>query len=690
MGGTDLTALKGIGVKTAEAFEKLGVCSQEDLLTFFPRDYEVFQPPVSIGEIGYKPFVSVRGAFAQGVFQRKVKKMTITSARFQDETGASIKVTWFNAPFMKDAVHPGDLYILRGRVSRKYGVLQLNQPKVYKPEDYSKQMNRMLPIYPLTKGITQNLIQNAVRQAMEGEAFYDMDKEDPIPGELRVQLGLCKKSYAIRNLHFPETKEAYSAAVIRTAFEEIFLFILAMKRSGSGTRVENGICIRPDERTGAFLEKLPFALTEAQKQVIREIEADMEEGLAMNRLVQGDVGSGKTIVATAALMNAAFAGYQGAFMAPTEVLATQHFEKLNALFQTAGLDLKVGLLTGSMTAMQKRLVCDALENGRIDIIVGTHALFQEKVNYKKLGLVVTDEQHRFGIKQREALAKKAGAEGEEVIPHTMVMSATPIPRTLALILYGNMDVSVIDELPKGRTPIKNAVVNDSYKPQAYRFLTKEVRNGHQVYVICPLVEFSEGMDAQNVTDYSEMLREVLPEDITVGMLHGQMPPAKKNEIMARFAKGEIQVLVSTTVIEVGVDVPNATVMMVEDANRFGLAALHQLRGRVGRGADQSYCIFVCNNSSKEAMERLKILETSNNGFEIASKDLAMRGPGEFLGVRQSGALSFQCFDLYRDADIAQKAADAANAYLSGSMRLTKSEEERLLSATQVAAGSVLL
>lgn len=686
----ELTALKGIGEKTKEYFEKLGVHTQEELLEFFPRDYELFFSPVTVGEIGYKTFAAVRGVFTQDLFQRRVKKMTITTAQFKDEIGKTIKVTWFNAPFMKDAVHPGQLYILRGRVSRKYGVLQLNQPKVYTPEEYAAKMNSMQPVYPLTKGLSSNLISNAVRQAMEGEAFAKLDAEDPIPGEIRVKYGLCKKSYAVSNLHFPETREAYMAGAVRMSFEEIFLFILAMKRSESSAKAISEVRISSCAQTEQFIQDLPFSLTTSQKKVIDEVNADMMSGYVMNRLIQGDVGSGKTIVAIAALMNAAFSGYQGALMAPTEVLAKQHYENITRMFKEQGIDLNVALLTGSMTALEKRVVYDALENGRIHIIIGTHALFQEKAKYHNLGLIVTDEQHRFGIKQREALAQKASVSGKEIQPHMIVMSATPIPRTLALIIYGNMDVSVIDELPGGRKPIKNAVVDDSYKEQAYRFIEKEVDKGHQVYIICPLVEFSEGVDAQNVTDYTEMLRDVLREDITIGMLHGQMTPAKKNEIMSRFAEGEIQVLVSTTVVEVGVDVPNATVMMVEDANRFGLAALHQLRGRVGRGGNQSYCIFVCNNNSKEAMERLEILKTSNDGFEIASKDLELRGPGEFTGIRQSGALSFKNFDIYRDADLAQKAIEAVNDYLSGNLRLTKSEEQLLLEKSSIASESIIL
>lgn len=686
----ELTALKGIGPKTAESFAKLGVHTQEDLLEFFPRDYELFFAPITVGEIGYKTFVSIRGAFTQELFQRRVRKLVITTAQFRDEIGKTIKVTWFNAPFMKDAVHSGQIYILRGRVSRKYGVLTLNQPKVYTPEEYANLMNTMQPVYPQTKGLSSNAVASAVRRAMEGEAFTTLDLKDPIPGEIRIREGLCKKSYAVSNLHFPESKEAYQAAAMRMSFEEIFLFIMAMKQNERGTREKSSLLIPSDPRTHDFLSSLSFSLTDAQKRVLNEIEEDLKSGYVMNRLIQGDVGSGKTIVAVAALMHTAFAGYQAALMAPTEVLATQHYEKISRMLQEQGTGLNAALLTGSMTALEKKVVYDALEDGRIDILIGTHALFQEKVKYKNLGLVITDEQHRFGIRQRESLARKASVDGKEIQPHMLVMSATPIPRTLALIIYGNMDVSVIDELPGGRKPIKNAVVDESYKENAYRFIEKETAKGHQVYIICPLVEFSEGVDAQNVTDYTEMLKDVLNDQISIGMLHGQMPPAKKNEIMTRFAEGKIQVLVSTTVIEVGVDVPNATVMMIEDANRFGLAALHQLRGRVGRGDDQSYCIFVCSSPSKEAMERLEILKTSNNGFEIAAKDLELRGPGEFMGIRQSGSLSFKNFDIYRDTKIAQDAIRAADDCLNGKIRLTPSESENLLSKAILQNGPILL
>lgn len=680
----ELTELKGIGEKTAELFHKLGCTSVEELLEFFPRDYEIFYPPVTIGEIGYRTFATIRGVFTQSVFQRRVKKMTLTTAQFKDEVGGSIRVCYFNAPFMKDAIVPGELVILRGRISHKHGILQIDQPKIYKPDEYAALMGKMQPIYPLTKGLSNATIIKAVRSAFSTPAYSYIDQEDILPESVRDQYGLCRKSEAVKNLHFPESQEDFSRSAVRMSFEEIFLFILAMKQNEAGIHSESRILVPYDERTKEFLACLPYDLTGAQKRVIDEITSDMASGKVMSRLVQGDVGSGKTIVALCALMNAAFAGYQSAFMAPTEVLAKQHYETITGLFKEHRIPLHAALLTGSMTNLEKKVVYDALEDGRIDILIGTHALFQEKVNYKALGLVITDEQHRFGIKQREALSQK----GDE--PHMIVMSATPIPRTLALILYGDMDVSVIDELPARRKPIKNAVVDISYRDNIYRFLEKEVAKGHQAYIICPLVEYSEGMEASNVTDYSEMLRDVLNEQISVGMLHGQMPAAKKNEIMDRFAKGEIQILVSTTVVEVGVDVPNATVMVIEDANRFGLAALHQLRGRVGRGSDQSYCIFVSNNPSKEAMDRLMILKTSNDGFEIASKDLSIRGPGEFMGVRQSGALTFKNFDLYRDADVAQKALQTVDRLMAGEFALSEREKEKLDEKCAVLKGGILL
>lgn len=681
-----LTELKGIGEKTEATFIDAGIQNVMDLLFFFPRDYELFCPPETICEIGMKSFVTLRGTFAQGVFERKTPKISILQATFKDEIGDSIRTVWFNAPFIKKKILPGVPYIIRGRVSRKYGISQIDQPKVYTLAEYDQVQGSLQPVYSISKGLSNNIISKAVSQALETSDFLLTDVEDFIPQAVRKKYNLSRRSSAVKNMHFPADREAFAAAVSRMSFEEIFLFIYLMKISGSNEADQSNIIINASNKTGAFINSLPFKLTDAQNKVIDEIEHDMSSGMVMNRLIQGDVGSGKTIVALIALMNAAFAGYQGAMMAPTEVLAAQHYETITGLFKQNGVSLNVALLTGSMSALEKRVVYDALKNGKIDILVGTHALIQEKVRFSNLGMVITDEQHRFGLKQRQAFADK----GNGNIPHMLVMSATPIPRTLALIVYGNMHVSVIDQVPASRKPIKNAVVDDSFHANAYKFITNQIKAGHQAYIICPLVEYSDGLDAANVEDYTQLLREVLDPSIRIGKLTGPMPTGKKNEVMSKFAAGEIDVLVSTTVIEVGVDVPNATVMMIEDANRFGLATLHQLRGRVGRGKDQSYCIFVSNNRSEEAMERLSILNDSNNGFEIAAKDLEMRGPGEFLGIRQSGALSFKCFDVFRDAELAAKASEAANDIISG--RITISTEEKVLldEKSQRLQGRILL
>ncbi len=681
-----LTELKGIGEKTESAFISAGIQNVMDLLFLFPRDYEQFCPPETIGEIGTKSFVTLRGTFAQGVFERKTPKISILQATFKDEVGDSIRLVWFNTPFIKNKIAPGVPYVIRGRVSRKYGTSQIDQPKVYTLAEYDQIQGSMQPVYSITKGLTNNIILKAVRQALEMPDFLLIDIEDFIPESIRKRYNLLRRSSAVRNMHFPASRESFAEAASRMAFEEIFLFIYLMKMSGADKPETSNITIRMSDETRAFINSLPFKLTNAQNKVVSEIEHDMSSGIVMNRLIQGDVGSGKTIVALIALMNAAFAGYQGAMMAPTEVLAAQHYETITNLFKQCGVNLNVALLTGSMSALEKRVVYDALEDGRIDILIGTHALIQEKVRFSNLGLVITDEQHRFGLKQRQAFADK----GNGNIPHMLVMSATPIPRTLALIIYGNMHVSVIDQVPADRKPIKNAVVDDSFHANAYKFITNQVKAGHQAYVICPLVEYSEGLDAANVEDYTELLRDMLDPSIRIGKLTGPMPTNKKNEIMAKFANGEIDVLVSTTVIEVGVDVPNATVMMIEDANRFGLATLHQLRGRVGRGRDQSYCIFVSNNRSEEAMERLSILNESNNGFEIAAKDLEMRGPGEFLGIRQSGALSFKYFDVFRDAELAAKASEAVDGIINGSVKISDDEKRLLDEKRQMLQGSILL
>ena len=561
-------------------------------------------------------------------------------------------------------------YIFRGRFVIKNGIKILEQPQMYTRSQYSEIEGTMQPIYPLTKGLSNKTVATAVHQALE--KFDAGLEKEYIPGYVRQKNELAEHNYAVVNIHFPKSMEDYIQARKRLAFEEFFLFVLAVRSlRNSNERIPNGYIIQNDSRTDDFIEKLPFSLTNGQKSAWTEVKKNMSGKGLMSRLIQGDVGSGKTIIAVLALMNTAYAGYQAAMMVPTEVLAKQQYDSITKMFNNMGVELNVSLLVGSMTAAAKRKVYEDIENGRTDIVIGTHAVIQEKVIFKNLALVITDEQHRFGVNQRRDLSDKGNN------PHILVMSATPIPRTLAIIVYGDLDISVIDELPAERLPIKNCVVDESYRPNAYKFIENQVHAGRQAYVICPMVEDSENIEAENVIDYAKKLSGELPDDIKVEYLHGKMKASQKNEIMEKFSKNEINVLVSTTVIEVGVNVPNATVMMVENAERFGLAQLHQLRGRVGRGGFQSYCIFVSGNKSKKTKDRLEILNKTNDGFKIAEEDLKLRGPGDFFGVRQSGDFDFGIADIYTDAKVLKSASEAAGEVLDKDPEL-ELEENRYL------------
>ena len=561
-------------------------------------------------------------------------------------------------------------YIFRGRFVIKNGIKILEQPQMYTRSQYSEIEGTMQPIYPLTKGLSNKTVANAVHQALE--KFDAGLEKEYIPGYVRQKNELAEHNYAVVNIHFPKSMEDYIQARKRLAFEEFFLFVLAVRSlRNSNERIPNGYIIQNDSRTDDFIEKLPFSLTNGQKSAWTEVKKNMSGKGLMSRLIQGDVGSGKTIIAVLALMNTAYAGYQAAMMVPTEVLAKQQYDSITKMFNNMGVELNVSLLVGSMTAAAKRKVYEDIENGRTDIVIGTHAVIQEKVIFKNLALVITDEQHRFGVNQRRDLSDKGNN------PHILVMSATPIPRTLAIIVYGDLDISVIDELPAERLPIKNCVVDESYRPNAYKFIENQVHAGRQAYVICPMVEDSENIEAENVIDYAKKLSGELSDDIKVEYLHGKMKASQKNEIMEKFSKNEINVLVSTTVIEVGVNVPNATVMMVENAERFGLAQLHQLRGRVGRGGFQSYCIFVSGNKSKKTKDRLEILNKTNDGFKIAEEDLKLRGPGDFFGVRQSGDFDFGIADIYTDAKVLKSASEAAGEVLDKDPEL-ELEENRYL------------
>lgn len=642
-----LGKIKGIGEKTEQKFHKLSLFSVNDLLEHYPRGYEVYEMPKPISSAIEGTTISIEAGIATIAEVKKIRNLQIITCMVRDPSGM-IKLTWFNQPFLKNTLRMGARFIFRGKVTRKNGSLVIQQPKIYKQEEYRVLLNVMQPVYSLTEGLTNHAVSKAVNVVLsQMDDFGEF-----LPKSILKEQNLISRKAAIREIHFPKARETMLEARRRLVFDEFFLYtvILQRIRENKGS-VLNGFIIKEQQEISELIASLPYELTNAQKKVWEEVKKDLHSSTSMNRLIQGDVGSGKTILAVLALLLVAKNGYQGCFMVPTEVLAKQHLEALQS--SLSRFDLKIELLVGSMTAAQKRSAYQRIENHEVDIIVGTHALIQEKVTYDKLALVITDEQHRFGVKQRESLLNK----GDN--PHVLVMSATPIPRTLAIILYGDLDISVVDELPANRLPIKNCVVDTNYRETAYRFIGKQISEGRQAYVICPMVEESETIEAENVVEYTEKLKEALPYVNGIEYLHGKMKPKEKDDIMERFASGEISILVSTTVVEVGVNVPNSTVMMIENAERFGLAQLHQLRGRVGRGSHQSYCILVSGSSGKETMERLEILNKSNDGFFIASEDLKLRGPGDLFGIRQSGDLEFKIGDIYQDASILKAANETA-------------------------------
>lgn len=671
---TSLRTLKGVGEKTEKLFAKIGVTDMESLLSYYPRNYDAYEEPVEIRSLEEGAVVAISVAVITGVYVNQVRNLQVITTTVADLTG-KISVTWFNAQYLRSAVRKGSRFVLRGRVVRKQGKLQMEHPEIFTPAAYEEILHSLQPIYGLTAGLSNKTIVKLIHQVLDEQKL----QTEYLADEYKERYHLADRNFAIPAIHFPKNMQELLAARRRLVFDEFLLFILAVQSLKEKTEeAPNAFPMHPVWTTEQIIESLPYDLTKAQLNVWHEIERDLSGQALMSRLVQGDVGSGKTILAFLAMIMTVENGYQAVLMAPTEVLARQHFQAMEKLLQEQNIDFgHPVLLTGSDTAKEKREKYVLIASKEANLVIGTHALIQEKVQYNNLGLVITDEQHRFGVKQREALTTMGNP------PNVLVMSATPIPRTLAIIIYGDLDISVIDELPAQRLPIKNCVVDTSYRPKAYSFMEKQIRQGRQVYVICPMVEESEGMDGENVLDYTLKLRNVFSPDIKIASLHGKMKAKEKNVIMEAFAAGEIQILVSTTVVEVGVNVPNATVMMVENAERFGLAQLHQLRGRVGRGEYQSYCIFMQGNGAKEISKRLQILNKSNDGFYIAGEDLKLRGPGDLFGIRQSGLLEFKLGDIYQDADILKAASETASEILSldADLSLPQNEElQRRLSA----------
>lgn len=656
----DLNNLKGIGEKTEKLFYKAGVEKVNDLLRYYPRYYDVFEEPVLIRDLECDRTQAIKGTVVREVSVKRVRNLQVVTGYLRDERGDAIKATWFNSPYLKGKLTIGSTFIFRGFVKENYSNFSIEQPKIFGIAEYNKKKGEMQPVYPLVSGLTNNMVQKAVKQALKL-----VETEEFLPEKIRNKYGLQGLQQAIEHIHYPTDKNQLYSARKRLIFDEFFMFIYNIRNlKDKNTEIHNRHILEEPKEVKTLINNLPYELTNAQKRTWEEIKRDISSTKVMNRLIQGDVGSGKTIIAFFALITAALNNGQGAMMAPTEVLARQHYDNLIELIKEHNINVNPVVLVGSMTAKEKREAYKVIESGDADIIIGTHALIQEKVNYNNLTMVVTDEQHRFGVRQREAISEK----GEH--PHIMVMSATPIPRTLAIIMYGDLDISVIDELPANRLPIANCVVGTDYRPNAYDFMTKQIAKGRQVYVICPTVEYSEAVEGENVIEYAEKLKRIMPVSVNIEFLHGRMKPAEKNEIMDRFANNQIQILVSTTVVEVGVNVPNATVMMVENAERFGLAQLHQLRGRVGRGKYQSYCIFINGSGKKEALERLNILCKSNDGFLIANEDLKLRGPGDFFGVRQSGDFEFRLGDIMNDANILKQASEAVELILNEEVEIS--------------------
>lgn len=666
---TDIRYCKGIGEKKAQLFNKLGVFSVRDLVSFFPRKYEdrTEFKPIALTCDGET--VCIHALVADSPQLVRIRKgVELVKFRVVDDSG-SVDITYFNQPYLKNSIHRGEIYNFYGKITIIGSVRSMTNPVREREGSPLGVTGRILPVYRLTAGVSQKLVMQAMRQALD---VCGSELPEVLPQDIRERYRLAQAAYAYENIHFPADFEALELSRRRLVFEELFVLACAFGKLKGKRKKAEGIQLKPYD-LGEFYASLPFSPTNAQLLAIDDAVSDMCSGSVMNRLVQGDVGSGKTLVAAALILYTRNSGMQSAFMAPTEILAQQHYTTLNELL--GGFGMKIGLLTGSMTAKQKREIKTALKNGEIDLIIGTHALFSDDVEYANLCLVITDEQHRFGVNQRSELISK----GKN--PHVLVMSATPIPRTLALIIYGDLDISVINELPPGRQKVDTFAVNESYRARLNGFIRKLVSEGRQIFIVCPMIDENEELpeNIKSAQEHANDLQSFFPE-LSVGCVHGKMKASEKNRIMSEFVEGRINVLVSTTVIEVGVDVPNAALIIVENADRFGLSQLHQLRGRVGRGSHKSYCVLVSDTDNEVSAARLKIMTKTNDGFKISEEDLRLRGPGDFFGSRQHGLPEMHVADLGSDMNVLQTAQNAANELLSSDPELSLPEHKLLKEA----------
>ncbi len=662
----DIQFVKGIGPKKAYKLNKLGIFTLKDLLYYFPRQYEDRNNLKKIVELKNEDKATIKALIVGITTSNPRKGMTLTKVDVKDETGYA-KLVFFNQPYISNTFKSGDTILVFGKVKKEFKNIEFSSCEIEHLSNSPKNTCKIMPIYPLTFGVTNKEIISIIKSVLSNK---ELIIKEYLPKGIIDKYKLCSIDYAIRNIHSPSNKESFKIALYRIIFEEFLILQLGLFMFKNGVTEVEGIKFEENEKLKDIISSLPFKLTKAQNRALNEIIEDMKSPKVMNRLVQGDVGSGKTVVALLTLANCVLNGYQGALMAPTEILAEQHYISLTETLKEFGMNVE--LLVGSLTKKQKEKVLERVKNKEIDILIGTHALIEDKVEFDRLGLVITDEQHRFGVRQRGKLSDKGNN------PDVLVMTATPIPRTLALILYGDLDISIIDELPPGRQPIDTIAVSKDKRDRAYNNLVRaEVEKGRQVYIVCPLVEESEAIEAKAAVELVEELKQEYFSDLKVGLLHGKMKASEKESIMKSFKNKELDILVSTTVIEVGVNVPNATLMIIENAERFGLAQLHQLRGRVGRGKHKSYCILIYASKSEVCRQRMSIMEETNDGFKISEKDLEIRGPGEFFGTRQHGLPELKIANIFKHMKILKIAQQEARYIIGEDLKLQKFENKLL-------------